>query len=274
MLPIRDANPTSRFAVVTLLLIGANVLIFLLWQPTLRSGANAELSQQTFFWCHGLIPYEVTHQTSLADGGREAARALQDDYGAGRVGVGRELQAFLDRRCPDKSWVLSILESMFLHGGWLHIGGNMLFLWIFGNNVEDRMGSLGYLAFYLLGGLAAAALQVALAAGSTIPSVGASGAIAAVLGAYLVLFPRARVLTVVFFFLITIIELPAVAVLGFWFVLQLFSGIGQLGSEVNSGVAYAAHVGGFVFGVLVALALFRRRGRREPIPIPYRPDLY
>jgi membrane associated rhomboid family serine protease len=274
VLPIRDANPTSRLPIVTLLLIGANILIFLLWQPTLRSGGNAELAQQTFFWCHGLIPYEVTHQTSLAAGGPDAAHAIQQDYGTEQEGVGSELQGFLDRRCPDKSWALSILESMFLHGGWLHIGGNMLFLWIFGNNIEDRMGSVGYLLFYLLGGLAAAALQVALATGSTIPSVGASGAIAAVLGAYLVLYPRARVLTVVFFFLITIIELPAVAVLGFWFVLQLFSGIGQLGSEVNAGVAYAAHVGGFAFGVAVALVLFRRRGRGEPAHVPYRPDLY
>jgi rhomboid family protein len=266
MLPIRDSNPTTRLPLLTLALIAANVAIFLLWQPTLESGSEAELDQQTFFWCHGLIPYEVTHQTNLADGGPRAAAAMQDDYGASGPGFGRVLQDHLGQECPDKSWLLSVFESMFLHGGWLHIGGNMLFLWIFGNNIEDRLGHVGYLLFYVLGGVAAAALQVALSPASTIPSVGASGAIAAVLGAYLILFPHARVTTLVFFFFITLIELPAIVVLGLWFVVQLFSGVGQLGAEVNGGVAYAAHVGGFVFGLLVALALLRRRRRPAPAP--------
>src|SRR5439155_4613178 len=123
--------------------------------------------------------------------------------------------------------------AMFLHAGWLHIGGNMLFLWVFGNNVEDRLGPIPYLLFYLLGGVAAFALQLALAPNSAIPTLGASGAIAAVLGAYLVAFPRARVLTLVFFFFITLLELPASVVLGLWFVLQLFSGVGELGTAVN-----------------------------------------
>src|SRR5207247_5664441 len=142
--------------------------------------------------------------------------------------------------------------ASFLHAGWLHLGGNMLFLWIFGDNVEEALGRFGYLAFYFVGGLAAGGLQFVLAPNSTIPNVGASGAIAAVLGAYIVLYPRARILTVVFFFLITVIELPATVVLGLWFVLQLFQGFSALAADVNSGVAFFAHVGGCLFGVAIA----------------------
>jgi membrane associated rhomboid family serine protease len=152
---------------------------------------------------------------------------------------------------------------MFLHAGWLHIAGNMLFLYIFGDNVEDRLGRIVFLLFYVLGGLAASGLQLAFSASSTLPNLGASGAIGAVLGAYLVLFPRARVKTVVIFFFITVIELPAVAVLGIWFVMQLFSGVGGLSTDVNGGVAYWAHVGGFGFGALVAW-LFYRNQRQTP----------
>jgi membrane associated rhomboid family serine protease len=161
----------------------------------------------------------------------------------------------------------------------LHILGNMLFLWVFGDNVEDALGKLGYLGFYLLGGAAAGALQFVIGANSTIPNVGASGAIAAVLGAYIVLYPRSRILTVVFFFIITVVELPATAVLGLWFVLQLFEGVSGLAGQVNSGVAYFAHVGGFAFGALVAFAFFRGRRRSGPVRrtrpprLPGRPDI-
>jgi membrane associated rhomboid family serine protease len=251
--------------VVTLVLIGVNVAVFLLWQPTLSGGEDAALEQQAFFLCHGLVPFEVTQQTSLAAGGAEAVEAITAD----QPGIsGTRLQAFLQDRCPDKSWLLSVFESMFLHGGWLHIAGNMLFLWIFGNNVEDRLSPVRYLLFYLAGGVAASALQVAFGTDSTIPNVGASGAIAAVLGAYIVLYPRARVVTAVFFFLITLIELPAAVVLGIWFVLQLFNGVGGLGADVNGGVAYFAHVGGFVFGAVVAWVFLRDRGARRLPPPP------
>ena len=250
---------------MTLAVIAANVAVFLLWQPTLRGGENADLEQQVFFLCHGFVPYEVTHQTALADGGSEAAAAIEAD----QPGVsGRGLQAFLDTRCPHKGWLASIFEAMFLHAGWLHIGGNMLFLWIFGNNIEDRLGAVRFVLFYLLGGVAAAALQIAFSSSSTIPNVGASGAIAAVLGAYIVLYPRARVTTAVFFFFITLIELPAMVVLGIWFVLQLFDGVGGLGADVNGGVAYFAHVGGFVFGAVVASLFLRDRGARRIPPTP------
>jgi membrane associated rhomboid family serine protease len=239
---------------------------FLLWQPTFETGRRAAVDQQTFYWCHAAIPFEVTHETSLAEGGAPASRAIDRAYGPNSG-----LQPYLQRQCPAKGWLASIFVAMFLHAGWLHIGGNMLFLWVFGNNVEDRLGPLPYLLFYLLGGVAAFALQLALAPTSAIPTLGASGAIAAVLGAYLVAFPRARVLTLVIFFLITLVELPAYLVLGLWFVLQLFSGVGELGTAVNSGVAYWAHVGGFVFGVGVGLLFLRGRGREAFPPPPPMP---
>jgi membrane associated rhomboid family serine protease len=268
VIPIRDVNPTNRTAWVTLAIIAANVVVFLLWQPTF--GANTEQRSFFFFYCHAMVPWEVTHQVDLAQGGVAAREAIDADLGPG---VGAEVQQALQRGCPDKDVNLPILVSMFLHGGWLHIGGNMLFLWIFGNNVEDRLGRLAFIAFYLLSGLAATALQLAFGPSSAVPNIGASGAIAGILGAYLVMFPRARVYTIVIFFFITAIELPAVAVLGFWFVLQLFSGVGSLGANVNGGVAYWAHVGGFAFGAAVALLFFRGRGeRRGQREVPPRPD--
>jgi membrane associated rhomboid family serine protease len=277
MLPIRDNNPTRHFAFVTVGLIAANVLVFLLWQPTFNQGQNAELKQQTFFWCHALIPYEVTHRTSLAAGGPAAEQALQDQYGGARdPTIGRDIQGFLQEKCPNKSWLESVFVSMFLHAGWLHIGGNMLFLWVFGNNIEDRLWPFLYLLFYLAGGVAATVLEVALAPNNALPGLGASGAIAAVLGAYLVLYPRARITTAVIFVFITLIELPAIVVLGFWFLLQLFSGVGELGTHVaTGGVAYSAHVGGFVFGLVVGL-IVRSWDRRRPAPMfsPPRPDFY
>ncbi|MBA3737459.1 MAG: rhomboid family intramembrane serine protease [Actinobacteria bacterium] len=165
---------------------------------------------------------------------------------------------------------------MFLHGGWLHLAGNMLFLWVFGNNVEDRLGRITFLLLYVLGGLAATGLQVAFDPNSAVPNVGASGAIAAVLGSYLVMFPRARIHTLVIFFFITFLELPATFVLLAWFVLQLFSGVGGMGDQIGGGVAYWAHVGGFVFGLAVTWAFFRSRGRRDPyaLPPPPPPDPY
>jgi membrane associated rhomboid family serine protease len=149
-----------------------------------------------------------------------------------------------------------------MHGGLLHLGGNMLFLWIFGNNVEDALGYVKFILFYLLGGIAAVALQVLVGPGSQVPTLGASGAIAAVLGAYIVLFPRARVVTVIFIvFFFTILELPAMIVLGIWFLQQAVFGyfdLAQPGAGGGGGVAYFAHVGGFVFGLLAVRLLAKR----------------
>jgi membrane associated rhomboid family serine protease len=268
VLPLRDRNPTSRTAWVTIGLIAANVLVFLLWEPSFQD----EPKQDAFYFCHALVPYEVTHGTDLAEGGAGARLAIAEDFDSAQAG--RQLQAFLERECPDKNPYLPLLVSMFLHAGWLHLGGNMLFLWVFGNNVEDRLGRPLYLGFFLVGGLAASALQIALGPNSAVPNLGASGAIAAILGAYLVMFPRARVLTLLFF--ISPVELPAAIVLGSWFILQLFSGVGGIGDSVNAGVAYWAHVGGFAAGVAMIYLLFPRRRSRElarrPPPRPDRWD--
>jgi len=263
VIPIRDVNPTTRTAWLTLVLIAANVAIFVLWEPTFSTPER----QQEFLFCNALIPFEVSNQTTLADGGIEATRTIQETFGA-EPEEAVALQTFLDDRCPEKSWLASIFVSMFLHGSWLHLAGNMLFLWIFGNNVEDRLGRVTFLLFYVLGGLAATGLQLAFDPSSAVPNVGASGAIAAILGAYLVMFPSARIHTLVIFFFITFVDLPAVFVLLSWFVLQLFSGVGEMGREVGGGVAYWAHVGGFAFGAAVAWLFYRDRGRQVPAPWP------
>jgi membrane associated rhomboid family serine protease len=268
VIPIRDANPTRRVPILTLGLIAANVAIFVLWQPSF----GTEEEQQTFYFCQAEIPFEVTHQENLAQGGPAARAALDESLGAG---AGAFFQPLLQRECPGKSWLASIFVAMFLHGGWLHIGGNMLYLWVFGNNVEDRLGYLVYPLFYVMGGLAAAAVQIAFDPGSTIPSLGASGAIGAVLGAYAVMFPGARVTTLVIFFFITVVELRAGFLLVAWFLLQVFSGVGQLGTNVNGGVAFWAHVGGFGFGVAVAWLFYRPRGGRPAVSgVPSRPDVF
>ncbi len=149
--------------------------------------------------------------------------------------------------------VLTIFTSMFMHAGWLHIGGNMLYLWIFGDNVEDRFGHLRYLAFYLVCGVAATGAQLAFSMGSTIPHLGASGAIAGVLGAYILLFPQRNIRVIAGY---GIAEMPALVVIGLWFVLQIFSGVGSLGATADTGgVAFMAHIGGFIAGVVLAFFL-------------------
>ncbi|MFL6280008.1 MAG: rhomboid family intramembrane serine protease [Vicinamibacterales bacterium] len=154
----------------------------------------------------------------------------------------------------DFTWA-SLITSMFLHEGWMHLFGNMLYLWIFGDNVEDQLGHFGFLIFYLAAGSAAALGQVLVSAGSTIPMIGASGAIAGVMGAYFVLYPHSRVLTVVFLlFFMDMVEIPAIFFLGIWFIKELFSGVGTLGARaLNGGVAFWAHVVGFAVGALVGL---------------------
>jgi membrane associated rhomboid family serine protease len=265
MLPLRDDNPTRNRAYVTLGLIALNVFAFLFWEPTFASGPNAELAKTQFFYCHALVPYEVVHHISLAHAANPTAQSITE-------------QLRLATACPNKSWLLSVFVSMFLHGGWLHIGGNMLFLWVFGNNVEDKLGGPLYLLFYLAAGIAATITQIAVVHGGQndfIPNLGASGAIAGVLGAYLVMFPRRRVLTLIIFFIITAIYLPAFVVLGLWFVLQFFNGVAALSNRVNvgGGVAVWAHIGGFAFGALIAL-LFLPKERFGQRPPPPRPDVW
>lgn len=164
--------------------------------------------------------------------------------------------------------LVMVFASMFLHGGFLHIAGNMLYLWIFGNNVEDRLGHIPFLFFYLLSGFAGALFQGIFNATSTTPMIGASGAIAGVLGAYLVLFPNARILTMVIFYFITFTELPAFLVISVWFVIQFFNSLGSL-AGINTGVAYLAHVGGFLAGIILIFVFPKKKKRKVYYPDDY-----
>ena len=230
MFPYKDDNPTINTPVATVVLIAANVLAWILLQGM---GTEPQLSRSV---CElGLIPGEVL----------------------GRLPRGTPVPSAIDGCVTgsETSW-LTPLTSMFLHGGWLHLIGNMWFMWVFGNNVEDSMGRGRFVLFYLLTGLAAAAAQSALNPSSAVPMVGASGAISGVMGAYIVLYPRVKVHMLIFLgFFITRIAVPAVFMLGYWFLLQLLGGIPSLGREAG-GVAFFAHAGGFVAG-MVLIFLFR-----------------
>ena len=249
VIPIHDRNPTHRTPVVTYLLLAVNVVAFLLSPVVtapLLGGAGPEqvCEQVSFFADWGAIPEEVLDNEPLG----ERVEPIGGGLGC-QVGD------------PGKSPFLSILTAMFLHGGWVHLLGNLLYLYIFGNNVEDRLGRLRFLGFYLVSGYAATYLFALSTPDSHSTLVGASGAIAGVLGAYLVLFPRARVWSLVPFFFFIPLRLPAWLVLGSWFLLQwLYSSGG--GVAEGSDVAYLAHVAGFVVGALLVWPL---RGRR-PAP--------
>ena len=229
MIPLRDNNPRRTVPIVTYLLIAINVLGFL-WELSLGPNLDRSIFAVSFIPKRFWLPGYWT-----AD-------------------------------------LISIFVSMFLHGSVMHIGSNMLYLWIFGDNVEDRLGHFRYLLFYLLCGVAATLAHAFFSPASRLPAIGASGAIAGVLGAYLLLWPHARVLTLIpIVFFITLRELPAVLILGLWFVLQFFSGIGSLGvpdAQDMGGVAYFAHIGGFVAGMLLIglFGGFRRPRLREPPP--------
>lgn len=234
MLPLRDNIPTSRAPIVTYALIAANVLVYFIWQHGFSLSGPSECQWQEW----SAYPSELT----------------------GHGDVPLPSQCGTD----EAPTYATVFTAMFMHGGLLHLGGNMLFLWIFGNNVEDAMGRLKFLVFYLMGGIAALALHVVTDPGSEVATLGASGAIAGVLGAYAVLFPRARVVTVIFIvFFFTVVETPALIVLGAWFLLQALSA----SMDQGGGVAYFAHIGGFAWGLL-AVRLFasqqrtKRRGER------------
>jgi membrane associated rhomboid family serine protease len=232
MFPYRDENETQRAAIVTVLLIVLNVLMWIVVQ-----GAGATLPLAKSVCELGLIPGELTG--SLSPGTR--------------FPMGDGLVCATD---PGRQ-VSHLFTSMFMHGSWMHLLGNMWFLWLFGNNVEDSMGRLRFIAFYLLGGLAAAVGQILTNPDSAIPMVGASGAISGVMGGYLLLYPKVRVYALVWIvFLITSVAVPAWVMLGYWFLIQFVSGLAAFGGDVG-GVAFWAHVGGFVAG-LVLVKLFVR----------------
>ena len=252
MIPLKDSLPTKTFPLVTLGLILANVVVYVL---AIRHGGSLISGPDTQEVVrYGSIPYALTHGLGGHCGLIEAGRVLA----CGKQAPPGTLPAWQ-----------TAFTAMFMHASIVHIAGNMIFLWIFGNNVEDALGHVKYLAFYLVGGLVALGLQVGVSPNSVAPTLGASGAIAAVLGAYIVLYPRARVLTlVIIIFFVTLIELPALLLLGLWFVEQAVFGATGLITPTGSsgGVAYFAHIGGFAFGLLSIKALTVRR-RPPPVPV-------
>ncbi|MFE4106400.1 rhomboid family intramembrane serine protease [Almyronema epifaneia] len=225
MVPLRDENPTYSKSYVTYGLIGLNIAIFLF-----EIGLSSQ-ALELFFDRWAVVPAQLT---------------------ASFQGSGPN---------PVQEW-FTLISSQFLHGGFLHLGGNMLYLWVFGNNIEDRLGKVKFIIFYLGCGILAALTQWFFEPGSSVPTVGASGAIAGVMGAYILRFPKARILTLIpLFFFITTIRIPALFFLGFWFVQQALYGIASLGADAQmgtGGIAYWAHAGGFVFGIVLGplLGLF------------------
>jgi membrane associated rhomboid family serine protease len=251
MIPIKDNIPTDRFPLVTVALIITNVIVYLL---SIRHGGSLISGPDTQeIVKYGATPYALTH-SGVHCGLVSPAQ----------LGCGRGVSGLLP-------WE-TVFTAMFMHASILHIAGNMIFLWIFGNNVEDSMGPVRFLVFYLLGGVAALALQVAVGPDTVAPTVGASGAIAAVLGGYIVLYPRARVLTlvlIIFFF--GVIELPAMVMLGVWFITQaVFGAVGLTDPTGAGGVAYFAHIGGFAFGLLTIRLWAKRRKPTPPVRAAYR----
>lgn len=234
MFPYKDDNPTLLTPVVTVALILANAAVWLLVQ-----GLGSEPALTRSVCTLGLIPGELLHK--VADGTR--------------VPMGEASECVLG---GVNTWYTP-LTSMFLHGGWFHLLGNMWFLWVFGNNVEDSMGHVRFVLFYLICGLAAAAAQVVVSPASTLPMVGASGAISGVMGAYIVLYPRVRVHMLIFLgIFITTVAVPAWMMLGYWFLLQILGGLPMLAAETGGGTAFWAHTGGFVAGMAL-IWLFRDR---------------
>lgn len=222
LLPLKDENPSQSFPSVVVALIIVNFLIFF-YELSLSAAGLQHLVQR-----FGLTPYYLLHPS---------ASPLHPVWLA----------------------YFTIFSSMFLHGGFEHIAGNMLFLWIFGNNVEDAEGHWHFLLFYLAAGTVAALTQTVVFPGSEIPSIGASGAIAGVLGAYIVLFPRARVITVILPFIFLPFYLPTYIVIGLWFLLQLFSGLLSITGSLAAPIAFFAHIGGFITGILLVRFLKQRR---------------
>jgi membrane associated rhomboid family serine protease len=239
---IRRSKPYVTYGLILL-----NAIVFL-YELTL-----GDLGTTIFFYTWGLIPAELAHGIEF------------ETLVIGPQSVNIQATLF---GAPVTAWGTAF-TSMFIHSGFMHIAGNMVFLWVFGDDVEDKLGHLKFLLFYLGSGLAATWTHISFAMDSQVPTVGASGAIAGVLGAYLLLYPYSRIRTLVVFFFITVVRVPAIILLGAWFVLQLFSGVGSLGPTAqSSGVAYWAHVGGFIAGALLMAVFLKLRG--EPLWPRYR----
>jgi membrane associated rhomboid family serine protease len=271
LIPLKDNLPTDHFPIVVAVIIAINVAVFLFLQGPSLSADQVETKPVVEY---GAIPYRITnpgkdcalHPVPVDQFGTTADELVCEgtpEYAAAQQG---ELEP-IDAAPP----IVTLFTSMFMHGGWLHIIFNMLFLWIFGNNIEDSMGKARFVFFYLIGGLAAVVAQIAVSPDAQIPTVGASGAIAAVLGGYMLLYPRAQVLTIIFlFFFFTFVEIPAMIMLGIWLFLQFLPAIGQLATPElagdGGGVAYFAHIGGFLCGMALIHLFAKRRSEQYGQP--------
>ncbi|MGI8684925.1 MAG: rhomboid family intramembrane serine protease [Acidimicrobiales bacterium] len=254
MIPLKDENPTRTTPVVTIILIAACVAVWILIQ-----GAGARVDDAEFTLKTAAIPCEVVKGRPLSE------EELQATFGPAQDTTACESNPDSPPGFPKKRVFVALLSSMFMHGSWLHLGGNMLFLWIFGNNLEDRLGKGKFLAFYLAAGVVATAAHIAVQPDSTVPVIGASGAVAGVMGAYLVLYPNVRIKSlIILFVLIMIRDVPAKWLLGIWLVSQFFI-------NPSDGVAWVAHVGGFVFGILVGFVL-KATGEPDEPGEPGEPD--
>lgn len=245
MLPIGDDNSDrTRFPYVNYILIAINILVFVFLQ---RLGSDIG-----FTYSHSTVPGEILTGNDIVTN----SKVMVDPY------TGDEFELPGLGITPGHVW-LTLVTSMFMHGGWAHLGGNMLYLWVFGDNIENRLGHIRYLVFYLLTGIIASLTHVLttqfLGNNMLIPSLGASGAVSGILGGYLLLFPTRRVHVFLFF---TVLSVPAILALGFWIVLQILNGTRTLGGDEAGGVAYAAHIGGFIAG-LVLIKFFDRTPRPE-----------
>lgn len=231
MIPIKDDNPNRTFPIMTIVLIVLNVVIYAV-EHSLGQGAEA------FVYRFGTIPWEISHFEELP-----------------------QLPVDFRSHIPN---IFTLITSMFLHGSILHLIGNMLYLWIFGDNVEAIMGSMRFLGFYLLCGLIATLSHIIIEPNSTLPLVGASGAISGVLGAYFLRFPRAKVhVLIVFFFIFRVVRISAILVLGFWFLIQLTNGLGSMNAkEAGGGVAWFAHIGGFIAGATLVYFFDKKKKTR------------
>lgn len=283
MIPLKDNIPTARFPIVTVVLIAINV-VFFVWQltfqvePRLEAIGYSAIDQSNVEY--GAVPYRITEPTNEDCAVGAVGDPVNREYEPGVVCPGTSEYDSAVRVAesnpgsdlepipiPQAAWFVTLFTSMFMHGGLLHIGFNMLFLWVFGNNIEDAMGRLKFALFYLAAGLVAVYSHAALDPGSTEPLIGASGAVAGVLGAYALLHPRAGILSLILIpFLVTVVEVPAWLWIGFWFLLQV---AGQfiwpaLGGGDN--VAYFAHFGGFIFGLLTVKLLVRGGPDRDLAP--------
>ncbi len=242
MIPIRDENPTETTPYVTVGLIMANILVFL-WEMSLPKPVLNQI-----IYAYGAVPLRIMT--------------------GGKIPIAYYLYGYHFTSAPPVP--VTLITCMFLHGGFFHLAGNMLFLWIFGNNVEDMLGHVRFLIFYLLCGVFATLIHSAVMPHSPVPMIGASGAISGILGAYMIEFPWARVETLIFFFFfVTVVKIPAAIFIGLWFFIQYLYGVATLTAKMPSGVAWFAHIGGFISGVILYRLFPKRRKRRRHFKVTY-----